>query len=140
MKKFDLEAALDGAPCRTRSGRKAFVRHYECGMHSVQVLLGIVQSSTGSEGYEPMMWHVGGRVFLNQSKVLLNHQDIIGMWEPEFQHWDLFDPSIIRLEVGTSRVSDSGLCLYARNAANRQYLVHMAAHLITDPVGTVYTR
>lgn len=137
MKKFDLQAALDGAPCRTRDGRKAFVRHYERDLNIGQVLLGIVQCVPGSQVYVPRQWQEGGLVYSKQVRT----QDIIGMWEPEFKHWDLFDPCIISLTVGTSCKSDSGLLLQAKTRdGSMLHMLHLAAHLITDPAGTVYTR
>lgn len=136
MKKFDLQAALVGAPCRTRDGRKAFVRHHERDVHVGRVLLGIVQCVTGSQVYRSGQWQVHGLVYSNQFR----DQDIIGMWEPEFEHWDLFDPHIVSLTVGTSCRSESGLLLQAKTRDSAVQLVHLAAHLITDPAGTVYTR
>lgn len=137
MKKFDLQAALAGAPCRTRDGRKAFVRHQEDVLFKPPVLNGYVNSITDRAEYVPRSWDLQGRVL----NIRNNSSDIVGMWEFEFKHWDLFDPCVVSLTVVGSCMSDSGLFLQAQTRdSSRVYGVHLAAHLITDPVGTVYTR
>lgn len=137
MKKFDLQAALAGAPCRTRAGHKAFVRHREEALYTTSVLTGYVQSPLNSGKYYTIDWDLQGRVQFTWDA----NNDIVGMWEPEFKHWDLFDPCVVHLTVVKSYTSDSGLLLQAQTRDSlRVFGVHLAAHLITDPVGTVYTR
>lgn len=136
MKKFDLQAALAGAPCRTRAGRKAFIRHHESELelHANSQILGYIDTVVG---WHPYSWTCLGFAGVSGGGL---EADIIGMWEPEFKHWYLFDPCVVSLTVSTGCMGDSYKLLLAETRNGGMYAVHLEDRLITDPVGTVYTR
>lgn len=137
MKAFNLKDALAGAPVRTRDGRKAYVRHHESELEldESERISGYVCTDQGVQFYT---WSCIGT--FRTSGVRGAGADIVGMFEPEFKHWDLFDPCIEKLQICKSLISGSGVFLEASTRKGLSFRVHLARNYITDPVGTVYTR
>lgn len=92
MKKFDLEAALNGEPVKLACGRKAYIlydssRYPELFKHANRrPLNGLVMSDCMENDYYPANW-------LSDGKNSFDKNNIIGMWkEPEISIEDLPKP------------------------------------------------